>query len=413
MALLPPIFQQNNQYSARVTRQLVDEIGTEGVVGAGDFAVTERAAGASMSVDIAAGRAFIAGTDQANQGTYLCISESVENVVVEPADPSLGRIDLVVAQVRDPNAGGVAGDDWAFVVIEGTPDAAPVAPALPDSAIPLAEVEVNAAVTSILDADITDLRTFSSTPVRADLDDLRDVDVPSPSAGDVLAFDGAEWKAEGLGFRYAGTRYYTSSGTFEKADPLGTGDIGLRAIKVRLVGGGGGSGRANQGTGAAGGGGGGYAESFITDLTSLTSSETVTVGAGGPGSTTSGVDGGDGGSTSFGALVSATGGRGGSSGVASDGDFNRGGSGGSGTAGDLLIDGDGGGAGANDQRQSGKGGSSMLGGGGRGNARTALAGASQAGGNYGGGAGGGVQSTSGNQSGREGGDGIVIVDCFV
>lgn len=43
--------------------------------------------------------------------------------------------------------------------------------------------------------------------------------------------------AQSVGFRYVGTRYYTSSGTFAKADPLGTGDIGLRAVRVRMVGG--------------------------------------------------------------------------------------------------------------------------------------------------------------------------------
>jgi hypothetical protein len=46
------------------------------------------------------------------------------------------------------------------------------------------------------------------------------------------------------GYRYVGTRYFTSSGTFAKADPLGTGDVGCRAVRVRAVGGGGGGGGA-------------------------------------------------------------------------------------------------------------------------------------------------------------------------
>jgi hypothetical protein len=106
------------------------------------------------------------------------------------------------------------------------------------------------------------------------------------------------------GFRFAGTRYFTSSGTFVKADPLGTGDIGCRAVRVRMVGGGGGSGScratgASQGSGSGGGGGGAYSESFIL-ASALTSSVTVTRGAGGAGGTAPDTAGSDGGASEFG-----------------------------------------------------------------------------------------------------------------
>jgi hypothetical protein len=116
------------------------------------------------------------------------------------------------------------------------------------------------------------------------------------------------------GFRYAGTRYFFSDGSFAKADPLGTGDIGLRAIRVRMVGGGGGSGGAATTTStqiAMGGAGGGgtYAERFIADMSLLSSSESVTVGSGGSGGAAGANNGTAGAQSSFGLLLTASGGN--------------------------------------------------------------------------------------------------------
>ena len=157
MALLPPIFQQNSAYSARVTRWLVSMVGSAGVVGNG-YEVTQRGAGANMSVDVAAGQAFVQGTDQTNQGRYLCVSEQIENLTISASDPSNPRIDLVCIVVKDPNAGGAAGDEAVVEIVEGTPSGAPSAPAAPASSLVIAEVAVGAGVTTILNANITDRR---------------------------------------------------------------------------------------------------------------------------------------------------------------------------------------------------------------------------------------------------------------
>ena len=114
------------------------------------------------------------------------------------------------------------------------------------------------------------------------------------------------------GYLYAGTIYYTSSGNFVKADPFGTGDIGLRAIRVRMVGGGGGGGGApttgaGQASIATGGGGACYAERFIL-ASALASSETVTVGSGGSGGAEGANNGSNGGTSEFGAFLTAGGG---------------------------------------------------------------------------------------------------------
>jgi hypothetical protein len=381
VSYLPPIFQQNSQYSARVTRQFLDDVATAGVVGPNAFAVTERGAGAAMAVDVAAGRAYIRGTDQANQGLYLCITEATVEVPVEPADPSLGRIDLVVAEVRDPNAGGVAGDDWQFRVVEGTPDAAPVVPSVPDSAIALAEIVVGAGVTSIQDVSLTDRRSFSDA------------------------------KSGGVGFTYAGTRYFTSSGTFEKADPLGTGDIGLRAIRVTCIGGGGGGsgGDGASPRGGNGGGGGGGRIAFITDLSTLSASETVTLGSGGAGSPNGAS--GAGGQTTFGALIGANGGGG----TQTGGSAGLGGAGIVGSAASIGFAGSVGtpGGAANNMAGGSGGGASLgFGGGGAGIAPGNFNNAG-AGGQFFGGGGGGARAFDASTVGGAGAAGLIIVDCFV
>ncbi|CAJ0719368.1 hypothetical protein LMG6871_02818 [Ralstonia edaphis] len=100
-------------------------------------------------------------------------------------------------------------------------------------------------------------------------------------------------------------RRFTSNGTY-------TPTAGTVAVRVQVVGGGGGGGGSNTtGSGqqsvGAGGAGGSYAESY---LTSGFSGAALTIGAGGSAGAVGG-NGGNGGTTSFGALLSASGGGGG------------------------------------------------------------------------------------------------------
>lgn len=106
------------------------------------------------------------------------------------------------------------------------------------------------------------------------------------SAGDLttVAADASVLAAQADGYTYRETVTFTSSGTFTKASyPW------LRAIRVKVQGGGGGGGGVDDvdnigdAVGASGGGAGVYAESFLTDIDALASSVTVTVGAGGAG----------------------------------------------------------------------------------------------------------------------------------
>jgi hypothetical protein len=143
-------------------RHLIDVLFTEGVIDSNThLKVTERAAGANMSVDVAIGQAVVDGDDQTDQGSYFVHVTAVENVVIGAPPGSNSRIDLVVLRIQDPNAGGPAGDNAIIDVIQGIAGASPSVPATPASCLPLAQVLVTNGDTSVVDAAITDLRVQS------------------------------------------------------------------------------------------------------------------------------------------------------------------------------------------------------------------------------------------------------------
>lgn len=128
---------------------------------------------------------------------------------------------------------------------------------------------------------------------------------------------------------------FTNSGTY-------TPHVGLINADVMCVGGGGAGGGApsttsNQVNAGAGGGAGGFAEGIFTAST-IGSSQSVTIGAGGTG--VSGSSGNSGGATTFGALLTANGGQGGAAGVSTSSSTIVGGAGGgTGSGGYLNIPG--------------------------------------------------------------------------
>ncbi|WP_298330328.1 hypothetical protein [Haloactinopolyspora sp.] len=161
----PPFVLQNASHSAALVRQAVASLkgarlpGTytnnawpAGVVGAGDLAVSANST-PNMSVNVAAGQAWIAGSEAANQGLYYCFNDAPVNLVVAASDPTNPRYDLVAATVLDAAYAG-ASNEWLLQVITGTAAASPVAPSLPANSLALALVSVPAAASSITSADI-------------------------------------------------------------------------------------------------------------------------------------------------------------------------------------------------------------------------------------------------------------------
>lgn len=131
---------------------------SEGIVVSTDFAVSQRGAGANMSVDVAAGACWVKGDYDSNlQPTYRYREAALQNVAVSTADPTNPRKDLVVAEVLDSTFSG-ASDLGRVRVITGTPAPSPSEPALPNSCLKLAMIDVAAGATSITNANITDKR---------------------------------------------------------------------------------------------------------------------------------------------------------------------------------------------------------------------------------------------------------------
>ena len=155
----PPLFvDSDNAYGADELGLPFRDIVGEGVVETGDLLVSQRAAGANMSVDVAAGAAWVQGdTDADRQPTYRVYNDATVNLAVTAADPALDRLDLVIAEVLDSAFTG-SSKTWRLRIVEGTPAATPAEPALPDTSVKLAVLDIAAAQPNVGSSSITDTR---------------------------------------------------------------------------------------------------------------------------------------------------------------------------------------------------------------------------------------------------------------
>jgi len=143
-----------------------------GLYETGDFAVSQRAAGANMSLDIGAGRCFISPGDASQQGVYLArlaTADAPYNTLADggytwtAADATNPRIDLVCIEVEDQDFSG-SYTGYKFRIVDGTPNAGATSqnvttywPAIPSGAIAVAAVRVPATATTLTTANITNL----------------------------------------------------------------------------------------------------------------------------------------------------------------------------------------------------------------------------------------------------------------
>lgn len=131
---------------ARALRTLPDAIySSEGVVGVSDLTVTQRGAGANMSVDVSAGMVIVQGDAITNQGKYVMRSTSVQNVTITAAPGTGSRTDIIVAQLYDRQADGGSQYAWDIIAVAGTTTA-------PASSVILARITVPAGTGSITTA---------------------------------------------------------------------------------------------------------------------------------------------------------------------------------------------------------------------------------------------------------------------
>jgi hypothetical protein len=158
-------------YDAIDVRRLLQGVAPEGVLSSGGFAVTQRAAGANLSVDIAASTgegARVQGDAVTLQGLYYVAPHSaVINEAISTAHATLPRNDLVVLEIKDTTHDASGSNLAQTRVVTGTATAGAAqtdalgvngTPALPASAIPLAVVNVPALDTAIATSQVDDRR---------------------------------------------------------------------------------------------------------------------------------------------------------------------------------------------------------------------------------------------------------------
>lgn len=169
IALLVTDYLDTKQYPASADRYLAQQQALQpGVVNSGDYQVAQRGVGANMSVDVAAGGAWVAGTFVARQGLYHQVNDGTVNQTVAPADATNPRIDQVILSINDSTVSGNS-DTPTLTVVAGAPTAGAtlanrsgVDPLTTYGAfLRLADVLVPAASTSVVTQNILDRRPWA------------------------------------------------------------------------------------------------------------------------------------------------------------------------------------------------------------------------------------------------------------
>jgi len=164
-----PFALQSASHSAALFRQSASAVFVQGgIIASGEFAVTQNST-PGMSVFVGAGRAKVTGTSATapsgftwtTQGMYDVLNDATATVAIASADATNPRIDVVYVAINDAFYTGST-NSAALVVATGTPAVSPTVPTIPANSMALAQVRVNANATSILNANITDVRTYAS-----------------------------------------------------------------------------------------------------------------------------------------------------------------------------------------------------------------------------------------------------------
>lgn len=181
MTRYTPLWQQAGNYPANYDRALLATLWpVNAAAGAKPAAVTN-----TMNVSIPSGA--IAVPLQSGQHTALCRWDAAE-VVSSPAAPAAGnsRIDVVIAQVRDPALDAGVNNDFIFLVVAGTPTTGtPAAPAVPANAAAVCQYTVPGGAANLNGVTITDRRRAIGTVVAFASVAERDALWPSPPPGSV------------------------------------------------------------------------------------------------------------------------------------------------------------------------------------------------------------------------------------
>jgi hypothetical protein len=158
----PPSWLQNGSHTAENDRLSMQSIyATTGIVGTTSLAATQNGT-PNMTVNLASGWAAVVGTTQANMGVYVGYNDAPLSAAISVSPVANSRIDLVCLTVNDAFYTGVL-NNLVLNVVAGVVAASPVVPATPANSIALAQVLVGTAVSSIVTANITDVRVNATT----------------------------------------------------------------------------------------------------------------------------------------------------------------------------------------------------------------------------------------------------------
>lgn len=158
----PPSWLQNGSHPAENDRLTATGILFKSA-GVADYSamIVSQSGTPAMTVSISSGHALIAGSQTANQGFYIAYNDAATTVAIATASTTLPRIDRICVVVQDAYYGGTANNQVIFQAVTGTPNASPVAPSAPNNSVTLAYVAVAANATSIVNANITDMRAIA------------------------------------------------------------------------------------------------------------------------------------------------------------------------------------------------------------------------------------------------------------
>jgi microcystin-dependent protein len=240
----PPIFLQSELHPAEDVRRWISSSvgGVPGVDAQESLRVTPNGT-PNMTVVVAAGGAYVQGSENLYQGMYFTDNRGASSVTIQAADGSNDRIDFVVVHIKDSEYSG-SDNEVVIEAITGTPAPIPVAPAIPENSLLLARVAVNAGATSITSSMLTDERTFIEVASKGYVDGLLPVgmmvDFGGPTAPtNWLMCDGTVYDRSqhpGL-FDVIGTAYNTGGESsvqfrvpdYRNAVAIGPGDYALGA----------------------------------------------------------------------------------------------------------------------------------------------------------------------------------------
>jgi len=203
----PGVFQTTGINTAKHTIIERQALPSAGVLGDNDLLVAQHAGGANMSVDVGQGEAWVLNSSFTNYSTsqpkYWGVigNDNPTNVVINAnasGNPRITSIFMKVDTTVTPDGSG--GNVATIIALDGTPAGSPTPPATPNNHLRLADITVGNGVSSIVTANIVDVRV-------------------------VTGVHGKDWKPMTETWTYSGSTTLTNTNVVYEGTMYATGDL--------------------------------------------------------------------------------------------------------------------------------------------------------------------------------------------